>query len=52
MNFKIESLKELIETLNPENMLKQIFNRLKVQQQRNDEFQVRLERSEKRLVES
>ena len=52
MNFKIESLKELIETLNPENMLKQIFNRLKVQQQRIDEFQVRLERSEKRLVES
>ncbi|HPI20198.1 MAG TPA: exodeoxyribonuclease VII large subunit [Candidatus Kapabacteria bacterium] len=49
---KVDNLKEFIEELNPQNSLKRILDRLKVQQQRIDEFQIRLERTEKRLIES
>lgn len=49
---KINNLKEYLEEINPQNSLKRILDRLKVQQQRIDEFQIRLERTEKRIIDN
>lgn len=49
---KINNLKEYLEVINPQNSLKRILDRLRVQQQRIDEFQIRLERTEKRMIDN